>query len=81
MGGDKRPDTNLPANLVLLCGSGTTGCHGWVHANPRDAQLLGWIIPRWAEPLEVPVSLMSESGYPVVVFLDHDGNYITEASS
>lgn len=75
MGGDKRPDTNLPANLVLLCGSGTTGCHGWVHANPRDAQLLGWIIPRWADPLEVPIPAYT-SAWSALVFLDNDGNYI-----
>jgi 5-methylcytosine-specific restriction endonuclease McrA len=27
MGGDRRPDSNSPANLVLLCGSATTLCH------------------------------------------------------
>lgn len=32
------------SNLVLLCGSGTTGCHGWVHANPQAARDAGWIV-------------------------------------
>lgn len=27
-GGTKRAWVNQPANLILLCGSGTTGCHG-----------------------------------------------------
>ena len=28
-------------NTVVLCGSGTTGCHGWVTASPDDAEALG----------------------------------------
>jgi hypothetical protein len=31
--------------LVLLCGSGTTLCHGWVHAHPKAARAAGLIIP------------------------------------
>jgi hypothetical protein len=30
-----RPDTNLPSNLELLHGSGTTGCHGQVENRDR----------------------------------------------
>lgn len=33
------------SNLVLLCGSGTTGCHGWAHRNPEAAQMRGFIVP------------------------------------
>lgn len=35
---------HLVVNLILLCGSGTEGCHGWVHANPRAARLEGLIV-------------------------------------
>lgn len=49
------PDS--PENLVLLCGSGTTGCHGWVHAHPTLAKAAGWMVERWAEPAEVTVRL------------------------
>jgi hypothetical protein len=28
-------------NTVVLCGSGTTGCHGWVTANPAAAEVEG----------------------------------------
>lgn len=42
-------------NLVLLCGSGTTGCHGWCHANVEVAQHEGWIVHSWENPAEVPV--------------------------
>lgn len=52
MGGDRRPDTNLPGNLLLLCGSGTTGCHGLVHARPLEARDEGFIVSRWAVPAE-----------------------------
>jgi hypothetical protein len=35
---------HLVVNLILLCGSGTTGCHGWVHANPARARAEGLIV-------------------------------------
>lgn len=28
-------------NAVPLCGSGTTGCHGWVTENPAAAEAIG----------------------------------------
>ncbi len=35
-----------PSNLLLLCGDGTTGCHGWVEAHPEAAQAQGlWLTP------------------------------------
>lgn len=33
------PDTL--SNLLLLCGSGTMGCHGWVTQNPECARAWG----------------------------------------
>jgi hypothetical protein len=49
------------ANLILLCGSGTTGCHGWAHAHPREARAAGYIVR--ADGLvtagEVPVQVVS----------------------
>lgn len=32
-------------NLHTLCGSGTTGCHGWVESHPEQAIEEGWRIP------------------------------------
>ena len=46
---------DLPCNIVELCGSGTTGCHGWTHAHPADAERFGYIIPSWRGPLSVPI--------------------------
>ena len=38
-----------------LCGSGTTGCQGWTHAHPAEAERFGYIIPSWRAPLSVPI--------------------------
>ena len=48
---------NQPANLVVLCGSGVTGCHGWVESNRSEAMDAGWIVGRnWrATATEIPV--------------------------
>lgn len=37
---------NRPSNLIWLCGSGTTGCHLWVHANGTASRDAGWIVSR-----------------------------------
>jgi hypothetical protein len=43
-----------PSNGQLLCGSGTTGCHGWKTSNPAEAIAEGWAVPGWADPLVWP---------------------------
>lgn len=42
-------------NLVLLTGSGTTGEHGWVHAHPLAAELVGLIVPPGIDPAAWPI--------------------------
>jgi hypothetical protein len=32
-------------NTVILCGSGTTGCHGWVTEHPKEAKAMFLDIP------------------------------------
>lgn len=55
----RRDGGHSPAQLVLLCGSGTTGCHGWAHANVAAAKAVGLIIPALRkpelDPTQVPV--------------------------
>jgi hypothetical protein len=41
-------------NLITLCGSGTTGCHGWAHT-ATERYDLGWLVHRWDEPSEIPL--------------------------
>lgn len=50
-----RGGADAPENLILACGSGTTGCHGWMHANPAEATALGFIVPTWRDPAAHPM--------------------------
>lgn len=36
---------HVTSNLILLCGSGTSGCHGWVHSHVMLATSQGLIVP------------------------------------
>ena len=40
----KDEHTHCGGNLVSLCAV----CHAWVHANPKEAMRLGWIVTREA---------------------------------
>lgn len=42
MGGTREVSIGHPANGLPLCGSGSTGCHGWAERHPLLAELLGW---------------------------------------
>jgi hypothetical protein len=57
MGGSKDPAMNSPANILLLCGSGTTGCHGWVESHREEAYETGLLVYRNDDPAETPVTL------------------------
>lgn len=74
------PGLHLPANLIHLCGSGTTGCHGWVHNHPKTAMEYGWIVSMGEDhPENIPVwdahqgwlLLDNQGGYTLC---DRDGN-------
>lgn len=55
-------------NLILLCGSGDTGCHGYVHANPAESYGKGWMVKSYEIPASKP--LLTFHGW---VLLHHDG--------
>jgi hypothetical protein len=55
MGGSRKVHVNAAANLMLLCGSGTTGCHGWVESHRREAVTWGLLVPRPGLPSVTPV--------------------------
>lgn len=58
MGGDTSSEVSSPANALTLCGSGTTGCHGWVEQHRDEAFEAGWLVPKLGElndPRDVPV--------------------------
>jgi hypothetical protein len=61
-----------PSNGLHLCGSGTTGCHGYIGAEPtlaRDER--GWRLESHEVPAEVP-ALHWLHGW---VLLDDDGGF------
>lgn len=68
MGGSRDKRLNLPANLLVLCGSGVTLCHGEVESNRTAALLDGFLLHRIQEPTEVPVNAFE--GW---VLLDNEG--------
>lgn len=43
------------ANGIVLCGTGSMGCHGWVEAHPEASLPLGWRIETGEAPELVPV--------------------------
>jgi 5-methylcytosine-specific restriction endonuclease McrA len=47
---------DLLSNLLLLCGSGTTGCHGWVTEHPAAAYVHGWSVRSHDDPRKIPVA-------------------------
>lgn len=62
MGGSRDPRLNLPSNLILLHGSGVTGCHGNVESNRTAALAYGYLVPRHADPADVPVLVTTRPG-------------------
>lgn len=42
------------SNLITLCGSGVTDCHGWVHAHPKEAMEHGYIVSSFTKRQETP---------------------------
>lgn len=60
MGGTKKKEINDPSNLLLLCGSGTTGCHGWIESNREQAYEMGLLVRQSDNPLEI--SFLDKAG-------------------
>lgn len=55
-GGTRDPRIADPDNGITLCGSATTGCHGWVESDTTgEAERRGLAVPSWADPETVPV--------------------------
>lgn len=66
-GGSRRPDTNLPSNLLLLC----PPCHDRVESYRAVAQLAGWLLSQVCDPAATPVRLAG----PTWRYLTADGRY------
>lgn len=74
MGGSRDPRLNRTSNLITICGSGTTGCHGAIEGPLRAmAYREGWLLQRSSDPCAVPVLIERGSRY---VYLTDDGRYV-----
>lgn len=64
-----------PSNGILLCGSGTTGCHGWTTHERNHARVGGWIVDSGEHPADVRVWLAPVTLLPGWYRLDDAGCY------
>lgn len=46
MGGTTDRNVNGLSRIMLICGTGTSGCHGWIESNRDEARGNGWLVPR-----------------------------------
>lgn len=77
MGGTSNPAINFPSNLIWVCGSGTTGCHGHMESHRTEAYGNGWLLHAAEDPTEVPVLLWD--GHRVL--LDNVGGFCPAPNS
>ena len=62
MGGTKETWVGQPGNALTLCGSGTTGCHGWVETHRDTAYEHGLLVRRHSLDLPVNVPVRNQAG-------------------
>ena len=70
MGGSKSPWVNGAANLILLCGSGTTGCHQQIESYRTQSFDDGFLIRMGVATAETVPILHAVHG---LVLLDDNG--------
>ena len=75
MAGSTDPRINDPRNLIRLCGSGVSGCHGEVESQRQAAIDDGWLL-RSLDDLDRPL----RSVWGVVIRLDASGGRVDEFS-
>jgi hypothetical protein len=70
MGG--RSVIDEPYNLLTVCGTGTTGCHGRIESHPEWARTQGYRVDSWDAPETVPVALCVAPGMYAWFALDDE---------
>ncbi len=61
-GGTSLAWVNQPPNAIVLCGSGTTGCHGWVESHRELATEYGLLVSMHGQDLPVHIPVRREDG-------------------
>lgn len=71
---------NSPSNLIVVLGTGTTGCHERIDSRrDPDDEAKGYTVRSWQDPALVPVMVFSEHGSGAPAWLTDDGRYSFEA--
>jgi hypothetical protein len=66
------PGLHETSNVIDVCGSGSTGCHGFIHSHPQFAYSQGWLLHSWDEhPDRIPIHTYRHGW----VLLDDQGNW------
>ena len=68
-----RGGTNDVENLILLCGTGTTGHHGWVEKNRAVSYKLGYLVETGIDPADTLV-FVAGRGW---MYASPDGRWIS----
>jgi 5-methylcytosine-specific restriction enzyme A len=58
MGGTSDPATSSVSNVLVICGSGTTGFHGRVEQYRSIAMQAGWLLRQHQDPASTPVQVL-----------------------
>jgi hypothetical protein len=74
MGGTRRADAHSVQNLLVLCRSGTTGCHGRIESYRAQALAAGLLLTSTEDPAACPVMLHRLAW----VYLTAEGGYRDE---
>jgi hypothetical protein len=75
-GGSALPGQHTLDRLLLLCGDGVVGCHGWVESHRAQAYARGLLVAHGAvDPGEVPLELAGGR----LVLLDPSGGFYIAA--
>jgi hypothetical protein len=71
-GGSSDPAINAPSNLLTVCGTGTTGCHGWIGSSPAEALEHGYVVSLNSREATTDVPVV-HAVFSASVFLLDDG--------
>lgn len=77
MGGSRLDTANAAYQLLLTCGTGTTGCHGFIESHRSMSEAEGWLVRHGFDPAVVPVTVDRCAG-PVLLTADGDYQPATE---
>jgi hypothetical protein len=78
MGGDARAHTDCLCNAATVCAL----CHRWAHAERREAEAQGFVVPRGTKlPGSVSVKVHGAGGDGSALYPTCGGEWVTEAPS